>query len=82
VTTAELSWAAASASDVAGYRVYYGTASGSYLQTRGSGVSTGTATRFTASGLTSGQIYYFAVTAYDAAGNESGYSAEASKVIQ
>jgi hypothetical protein len=67
---------------VAGYRVYYGTAPRSYLQTRGSGVNTGSTTNFTASGLTSGRVYYFAVTAYDAAGNESGYSAEVSQVIQ
>ena len=37
---------------------------------------------FTASGLPSGQLYYFAVTAYDAAGNESSFSPEASKLVQ
>jgi hypothetical protein len=29
-----------------------------------------------------GQTYYFAVTAYDAAGNESAFSAEGSKVVR
>jgi hypothetical protein len=67
---------------VAGYRVYYGTTSGNYLQSRGSGVNTGSATKFTATGLARGQTYYFAVTAYDVAGNESGFSAEVSKVVQ
>ena len=32
-------------------------------------------------GLAGGRTYYFAVTAYDNAGNESAYSAEVSKAI-
>jgi hypothetical protein len=42
-------------------------------------VSAGTS--YVASGLQRGQTYYFAVTAYDGSGNESDFSAEASKPI-
>jgi hypothetical protein len=66
---------------VLGYRVYYGTASHTYIQSVGAGINAGNATTFTVTGLTTG-TYYFAVTAYDAAGNESGFSVEASKTIQ
>jgi len=37
--------------------------SGSYNQARGSGINTGSATRFTVTGLQGGRTYYFAVTA-------------------
>ncbi|MBK7549801.1 MAG: fibronectin type III domain-containing protein [Rhodoferax sp.] len=68
--------------DRAGYRVYYGTSSGSYVQVRGAGLNAGPTATYTVTGLQSGQRYYFAVTAYDAAGNESTYSAEVSKLTQ
>jgi fibronectin type 3 domain-containing protein len=67
---------------VTGYRVYWGTAPGTYRQTRGVGLAAGTATSYTVNNLPAGQTYYFAVTAYDASGNESAFSAEASKVIR
>ena len=52
------------------YRIHYGTASGSYtVHTDVHNVTT-----YTVTGLTAGQTYYFAATAYDASGNESGYS--------
>lgn len=63
-----------------GYRVYFGTQSGQYSQARGSGLNT-TTTSYTVNNLIVGRTYYFAVTAYDSAGNESGYSAEVSKVV-
>ncbi len=68
--------------DRAGYRVYYGTASGSYSQVRGAGLNAGTAATYVVNGLQAGQRYYFAITSYDAAGNESSYSAEVSKLTQ
>jgi hypothetical protein len=43
-------------------------------------VDAGMTTSYTISGLAPG-TYYFAVRAYDASGNESGYSNEASKTI-
>jgi len=78
---ANLSWDANTESDVVGYRVYYGTNPGSYLQVRGAGVEVTSGTGYTVTGLGSGVRYYFAVTAFDGSGNESGYSREVSKDI-
>lgn len=75
-------WGASPSSTVSAYRVYYGTASGSYQQQRGAGISAGSSTAYTLPGLTAGTRYYFAVTAVDNAGSESAFSNEASKVVQ
>jgi len=56
--------------------------SGSYLQAKGDGISAGAATSYTVTGLATGRQYYFAVTSVDTTGTESGYSNEASKLIQ
>ncbi len=64
--------------DLAGYKVYYGTESGNYSQS----IDVGNVTTYTVSGLTNGQTYYFAVTAYDTSGNESDYSNERAKTIE
>ena len=61
--------------------MYYGTASGTYLQTRGAGIDAGASTNYTVTGLTSGKQYFFAVTAVDAAGQESPLSDEKTKSI-
>ena len=64
--------------DLAGYRVYYGTSSGSYpnsIDVPNPGV-----TDYLVESLVPGK-YFFVVTAYDASGNESVYSKEASKTI-
>jgi hypothetical protein len=53
-----------------GYNLYYGTSSTSMTQTQRVGGST----QATISGLTTGKTYYFAVTAYNAAGSNSAYS--------
>ena len=58
--------------DLAGYKLYTGIASGSYQQS----VDTGNRTSYTLSALSDGATYYFAVTAYDTAGVESAYSNE------
>lgn len=79
--SAVLEWSGTSDPRVSGYRVYVGTSSGNYLQSRGRGINVGAATRGSVSGLNSGQTYYFAVTSHDGAGNESDFSAEASKTI-
>ena len=71
-----LSWDANSEQDIAGYKVYWGTASGVYDQFND--VSQTTAP---VSDLTVGVRYYFAVTAYDLSGLESGYSDEVSTLV-
>jgi hypothetical protein len=57
---------------VTGYKIYYGTASGSYTQN----IDVSKVTTYTIDNLTSGSTYYIAATDHDAAGNESGFSNE------
>jgi chitodextrinase len=76
--TATLTWDAVTGAS--GYRIYYGTASGTYFQSVEQGVDVGNVTTYTVPGLSSG-TYYFAATAYDTSNNESTYSNEISKVI-
>ncbi len=76
-----LAWSATGDPRVVGYRVYYGTSSGRYIQAFGAGVDAGSSVNISLTGLQSGTQYYFAVTAYDSAANESGYSAEVSKLV-
>jgi len=73
--SATLQWAANSESDLAGYKIYQGTTSGSY----GPSVAVGKVTTYTASNLQDGLTYYFAITAYDTSGNESPSSIEVRK---
>ncbi len=75
--TVRISWNGNSESDLAGYKVYYGTTSGSYSTT----VNAGLNTNVDIPGLTEGVTYYFAVTAFDTSNNESGYSQEAHATI-
>ncbi len=75
-----LSWAANREPDLAGYKVYVGTASGTY-SFPGSAFVTGKVTSYTVSNLPKGQTYFFAMSAYDSAGNESVLSAEVSKTL-
>jgi hypothetical protein len=67
-----LAWNPNSEADLAGYRIHYGTASGSYTVH----VDVGNVTTTTISGLADGVRYYFAATAYDTEALESGYSNE------
>jgi len=69
-----LAWDANTEPDLAGYKVHYGTASGSYTVH----IDVHNVTTYTVTGLTAGQTYYFVVTAYNAANNESGYSNQVS----
>lgn len=75
--TAMLSWDPSISTDVTGYKVYVGTASGSYS----SSISVGMVTSYKITNLGVGNTYYFAVTAYDSSGGESGFSNEVSKSI-
>jgi fibronectin type 3 domain-containing protein len=76
-----LQWSASSDTRVAGYRVYWGTASRTYQQGLGSGARASAGTSHVVANLPSGRTYYFAVTAYDSSGTESAFSAEATKTI-
>ena len=71
-----LAWDPVSAPSLSGYRLHYGQKSGSYS----SQLDAGTQTTYTVPGLTDGQTYYFAVTAYDA-DEESAFSNEVSATI-
>lgn len=70
--TVIISWNANSEADLAGYRIYYGNASRNYHTQR----DVGGTTEITIPDLTDNVPYYFAVTAYDTANNESSYSEE------
>jgi hypothetical protein len=80
--SATLTWTAPTDGRVTGYRVYHGLAPGSYVQAKGAGISVGPVETYAFTGLSTGNRYYFAVTAVDDSGNESDYSNEASKVVQ
>jgi hypothetical protein len=67
-----LAWNPNTEEDLAGYRIYYGTASGDYDYT----MELGNQTEYTVTNLEEGLLYYFSATAYDLSGNESGYSNE------
>lgn len=77
---ATLSWTLNSETDLAGYKVYVGTASGLYSYP-GSPIVIGRTDNYAISGLPVGQTYYFAISAFDNSGNESALSSEVSKSI-
>lgn len=79
--TAALAWEAATNPNLGGYRIYYGTAPGTYLQSPGQGVNVGNLTTYTVTGLSRATTYYFAATAYDTSNSESIFSNEVSKAI-
>ena len=71
-----LKWKANNERDLSHYHVYYGKSSRSY----GNPIPVGKQTSHKIDGLDKGKNYYFAVTAVDTAGNESGYSSETKAV--
>ena len=75
--TTTLTWDPNTEPDLAGYKVYQGTTSGSY----GPSIDVGNTLLYTASNLQPGGTYYFAPTAYDTSGNESIPSNEISQQI-
>ena len=77
--SATVSWNANTESDLAGYRIYVGTKSGSYGVVGPFEVTNGTS--FTVPNLPLGATYFFAVSAFDKSGNESAKSAEVSKSL-
>lgn len=78
--SATLSWTSNSEADLAGYKLYVGTAPGRYTYA-GSPVIIGLMGSYMISGLPMGQTYYFALSAFDSSGNESALSSEVSKSI-
>lgn len=86
--SATIAWDANTEPDLAGYRVYYGTASrGAITDPKNGGYPAanridvyGTTTK-TIDNLSEGQTYYFSVTAFDTSNNESPYSIEKTKLI-
>jgi hypothetical protein len=74
-----LAWNANTEPDLASYKVYWGVASRLYQPA--TMLPLPHAPTATISNLTTGLTYYFAVTAYDASGNESGFSNEVTKTI-
>lgn len=69
----QLTWNAIQNEGVVGYNVFYGTQSGVYSSIQ----SCGDVNNFLVLGLNPGQVYYFAVVAYDDYGNQSPFSNEA-----
>jgi hypothetical protein len=67
-----LEWEASSDPDVAGYNIYQGTYSRDYDES----MDVGNWTSATIAELEDNGTYYFAVTAYNSVGDESGYSNE------
>ena len=74
----QVTWNANTEEDLAGYRLYVGEASGQYGEPVDVGNVTGHVMEITPQ---HGATYYFALTAYDTSGNESGYSDEATCFI-
>ncbi len=75
-TTAILAWDPVTDPTLDGYKVYVGTTSGLYTRT----ITVGNLTSYTIDSLATGTTYFFAVTAYNGAG-ESSPSNEVSKSI-
>ena len=70
--TVTLAWDANTEDDLAGYKIYYGTASRDYSNWK----VVGNITQYTLEDLDDGVTYYLAATAYDLYNNESAYSVE------
>jgi hypothetical protein len=67
-----LAWNPVTNANVAGYKIYYGSASGNYTNV----TAVGNVTNAAVSGLRDGTTYYFATTTLSTSGSESAYSSE------
>jgi hypothetical protein len=76
-TTVTVTWQPNTEPDLAGYKLYVGTSPGVF----GAPIVVGKVTSYQVTGLMPGNTYYFAVSAYDANGNESQPSAVLSTSI-
>lgn len=77
ITFVDLQWNGNPDPSVTGYNVYYGGATRSYTNV----LSVGDTTNAAVGGLSEGKTYYFAVTAYDAFGDESDFSDETIYIV-
>jgi len=73
----ELKWDPVYDSTLAGYNLYYGKTSGEYTRRR----SVGNVNRYRLDGLNNGEVYYFAITAYNSSNGESDYSDEVGLIV-
>ncbi|WP_373498629.1 malectin domain-containing carbohydrate-binding protein [Desulfococcus sp.] len=73
----ELAWDSPTSPLPAGYKIHYGTASKQYTES----IDAGNCNTWSMAGLQENKTYYFAATAYDSRGGESGFSNEVSKFI-
>jgi hypothetical protein len=72
-----LAWDPGSIRNLAGYRLYSGTTSGTFTQK----IEVGNSTTISVSNLTEGQTYFFAVATYNTSGAESAPSNEVSYTV-
>ena len=76
-TNVILKWKTGQQNAIRGYHVYYGRTSGNYTRHKDAGM----VNRIRIENLPIGEVYYFALTAYDANGNESDYSNEVGIIV-
>ena len=73
----DLKWDLGTESELIGYNIYYGKTSGMYTRRR----TVGRVDRYRLDGLNNGEVYFFAITAYDSQSRESDYSDEVAVII-
>jgi len=73
----KLTWAASVSPEVVGYNIYYGIQSGVYTTE----ISAGDVTNITIRNLTGGLTYYFAATAVNSEGLQSGFNTQLTNTI-
>jgi hypothetical protein len=81
----KLAWDPNNESDLAGYKIYYGTSPRTGMDPKSCGlcgfstvVPVGNVTSYTIDSLNTGQTYYFSITAFDTSYNESAFSNQVS----
>ena len=79
VHAASLSWTASTSTNVAGYRIYRGGASGGPYTLLNPSLVSGTS--FTDANVQAGQTYYYVTTSVDSSNVESAYSNQALAIV-